>query len=115
MKLRSLLLLIAAAVLVLQIVVAVVSWNVLDRSIHHFSVVRTVVMPNTKALDDALLIGVQVQAAMRLLVFEPNDALASERMLASMRQFPDALKPVLETARREKVRQLVQQMIHDWE
>jgi len=115
MKLKSLFTIITALVVVLLMLAWGVVWQATETARNHFSVVSRIVLPNTVALKDALLMGVETQAAMRLMALDGEiDPTAHERLRQALTLFSKKLQPVLDSAQRAEVRDAVQQLIQEW-
>ncbi|MCX7945499.1 MAG: methyl-accepting chemotaxis protein [Hydrogenophilus sp.] len=115
MRLQTLFASLTAVVTLLLLGTGGMVWVSLQSAASQLDVVRRVVLPNSQALQEGLLIGVQTMAAMRQMVIERGDEVARQRLEEAARKFSEILRPVVERSRRPAVRAEVQQLIEKWD
>jgi len=115
MKLKTLFTIIAVLVAGLLVLAWAIIFETTETARNHFLVVSRIVLPNSAALEDALQVGVETQAAMRLMIINKEiDPIALERLRQAPTLFSQKLQQVVDSTRRAEMRDKAQQLIQEW-
>lgn len=76
--------------------------------------IQEIIIPNTVALREANRAGIQVQAAVRSIALNPEDAQGRKNLISSLNEFPQLMADLERMARRDSVKEFARSATKEW-